>query len=215
MHNHFDKNLNLKALILEHKPRLIVECGAGTGELTRLIAGLKSDYDFSYHVISDSRVPGIDRVHWHSGLSYEVLKTFVDGTIDLCIIDTDHNYWTLMKEFEAVFNKISDNGFIALHDVDTFYHDTGMALSYSEGTPYPKEEIEKYAPYGGVGAAMIDFLQLKKMDYKLVRYLTESHGAALLQRYRKSRYAILSPGPEAAYSNSYSKEKDYASVSTR
>jgi hypothetical protein len=216
MHNHFDKHLNLKALILERRPRTIVECGAGTGELTRLIAELKSVYDFAYHVISDRPIEGVDSVLWHSGLSYDVLKTFEDLSIDLCIIDTDHNYWTLMKEFEAVFHKMSDGGLIALHDVETFYHDTGMALSYGDGTTYPKEEIEKYAQYGGIGAAMIDFLQLKKMDYKLIGYTVASHGAAVIQRHIKNRYAILAPGPEAAYAGNRSiKEKEHAGISSR
>lgn len=198
MHNHFDRNLNLQKWILERHPRVIVECGAGNGELTRLIASIFEVYDFEFHVISDNALD-IKGVHYHTGLSYELLNEFEDHSVGLCIIDTDHNYWTLMKEFAAVFNKISEGGLIALHDVETFYHDTGMALAYWDGKPYPKEEIEKYAPYGGLGDAMIDFLQNKKMHYKLLAYTAESHGAALIEKRSQSIFNMVVPGPGAGF----------------
>lgn len=209
MHNHFDQHLNLKKIILEKRPRVIVECGAGNGDLTRMIAGLREIYDFSFHVISDNALD-ITGIQYHTGLSYEVLSEFEDRSIDLCIIDTDHNYWTLMKEFTAVFNKIRELGLIALHDVETFYHDTGMALSYWDGKPYPKEEIEKCAPYGGLGDAMIEFLYTKKLDYKLLAYHKESHGAALLERKTQTQFDLMTPGPEAIFAK---KENTLCNVS--
>lgn len=213
MHNHFEKGLNLKQLILDRKPKVIVECGAGNGALTRKIQELLNIYDFEFHVISDKALEGLDsRIHWHTGLSYEVLSEFNDGSIDLCIIDTDHNYWTLMKEFAAVFNKISEGGLIALHDVETFYHDTGMALAYWDNKPYPREEIEKYAPYGGLGDAMIDFLQNKKMHYKLLAYTAESHGAALIEKRSQGIFSIVVPGSGAGFAPKLKEEKEHASV---
>lgn len=176
-----------------------MECGAGNGALTRKIADLWSLCDFDFHVISDKVLQVDPRVHWHTGLSYELLNDFSDRSIDLCIIDTDHNYWTLMKELAAVFNKITEGGLIALHDVETFYHDTGMALAYWDGKHYPKEAIEKYAPYGGLGDAMIEFLQTKKMDYKLLAYTSESHGGALIERRTQSVFSIVVPGEGAGF----------------
>lgn len=208
MHNHWDKFLNLQKIIVERKPRTIVECGAGDGALTRLIAGLLDSYEFEFYVISDKALDGIDpRIHWKTGLSYEALSDFTDGTIDLCIIDTDHNFWTLMKEFASVFNKISEGGLIAMHDVETFYHDTGMALAYWDGKPYPREEIEKCSPYGGLGDALIEFLQLKKMHYKLLAYTAESHGAALIERRTQSVFSIVVPGPGAGFAPKKMEEK--------
>lgn len=213
MHNHFNKGLGLKSLILERKPKLIVECGAGNGELTRMIASLLDDYLFEFHVISDKVLEGLDPgIIWHTGLSYELLETFKDGDIDLCIIDTDHNYWTLMKEFAAVFNKMSEGGLIALHDVETFYHDTGMALAYWDGKPYPREEIEKYASYGGLGDALIDFLQNKKMHYKLLAYTAESHGAALIEKRSQSIFSIVVPGSGAGFAPKKMEVKEYAGI---
>lgn len=200
MHNHFDKNLNLKALILDRRPKTIVECGAGSGELTRQISGLLDVYQFDFHVISDKPVEGLDsRIKWVSGLSYNALDKFVNGKIDLCIIDTDHNYWTLMTELAAVYHKIPEGGLIAMHDVDTFYHDTGMALSYSTGEPYPREQIEQCAPYGGVGDALIEFLYLKKLDYKLLDWNHASNGAALIEKRSCKEFAIVIPGSVPVY----------------
>lgn len=211
MHNHFDRGLNLRKLILEHKPRLIVECGAGNGDLTRKIAALAPEFMFDFHVISDKAIEGIDpHIVWHTGLSYEVLPAFEKDSIGLCIIDTDHNYWTLMKELSAVFDKITEDGLIALHDVETFYHDTGMALSYWNDKPYPREEIEKHAPYGGLGDALIEFLQLKKMHYRLLGYTPESHGAALIQRKTQSIFSIVVPGSGAGFAPK--KEATHAGV---
>lgn len=200
MHNHFTKGLNLKEIILERKPKVIVECGAGNGDLTRMIAGLLNEYLFEFHVISDKVLHGLDSgIIWHTGLSYELLEKFEEGSIDLCIIDTDHNYWTLMKEFVALFNRMSEGGLIAMHDVETFYHDTGMALAYWDGKPYPRAEIEQYAPYGGLGDAMIDFLQEKKLNYKLFAFTAYSHGAALIEKRTQSMFSIIVPGEGSGF----------------
>lgn len=202
MHNHFDQHLNLKSLILERKPSVIVECGAGNGELTKQLASLLDVYPFDLHVISDYPVKGLDpRIKWKTGLSYNAIQEFVDSSIDLCILDTDHNYWTLMKEFSALFNRVKEGGLIAMHDVETFYHDTGMALSYSNGEPYPKEEIEKLAPYGSLGDAMIEFLHIKKLNYKLFAYNRESNGAAVIEKRANPVFNIVTPGPGAVFAN--------------
>lgn len=202
MHNHFDRNLNLKALILDRRPGVIVECGAGNGELTRLLASLLDVYTFELHVISDYPVEGLDpRIKWKTGISYSALQDFEDSSIDLCILDTDHNYWTLMKELAALFNRVKEGGLIAMHDVETFYHDTGMALSYSNGDVYPKQEIEKLAPYGGLGDAMIEFLHIKKLDYKLFAYNRESNGAAVIEKRASPIFNLFTPGAGAVFAN--------------
>lgn len=202
MHRHFDAYLNLRLWILSRKPKVIVECGAGNGELTRLLSEMLDTYPCELYVISDKEIEGLDpRIKWKTGLSYESLNDFEDDSIGLCVIDTDHNYWTLMKEFAAVFNKIVEGGLIALHDVETFYHDTGMALSYWNGLTYPRAEIEEYAKYGSLGDAMIEFLHLKKMHYKLLAYSNESHGAALIEKRTQRIFNLFTPGPGAIFAD--------------
>lgn len=211
MHNHFAKNLNLKQIILERTPKHIVECGAGNGDLTRQIASLLDVYDFEFSVISDKVIENIDkRVHWFTGLSYEVLKHFPDNSIDLCIIDTDHNYWTLREELRALNDRIKEGGLIALHDVETFYHDTGMALSYWNDMPYPREEIESVANQGGLGDAMIAFLVSDHLHWKLFAYDHRSHGAAVLEKHTQKEFKIIVPGPGAGFAPK--KEIEHAGI---
>lgn len=200
MHNHYFHNLNLAKWLLEAKPRCVVECGAGTGELTTHLVGLKNKLGFRLCVISDND-PGFGSdVEFIRGISYKELEKFPDNSIDFCIIDTDHNYWTLAKELEVLHKKLSDGAYVAIHDVATFYHDTGMALSYSDGSPYPKDAIESCAPsMGGLGNALMDFLHIFKFDYRLVEFTSESHGAAIIQKKVLLGISIMVPGDKPMY----------------
>ncbi len=201
MHNHFDKNLRLKDCILENKPKHIVECGAGHGELTRMILGLKEEYDFKLTVINDSSFK-LDDIDLIQGISYKVLEDFEDGSVDLCIIDTDHNYWTLAKELNALDSKLSEGGFIALHDVSTYYYGTGMAMSYGEGIEYPEKEIVNAgSTYGGIGNAVMDFLSEYRFKYRLITFTSESQGACLIRKRSLTGTFIAVPAKEAIYSN--------------
>lgn len=204
MHNHFDKHLNIKNVILEHKPKRIVECGAGTGENTRQIQALLDVYSFEYTVISDAAIAGLrSSVNLVSGLSYIELEKFQDSSIDFCIIDTDHNYWTLAKELDVLDRKLSEGGLVALHDTWAFYHDTGMAMAYSGGEPYPEEAILNMGlNRGGLTDALIDFLSYRRFDYRLLAYTTESQGAALIQKKKIDQVYVCKPTSDAPYSGS-------------
>lgn len=195
MHNHFDNHLKLRDLMVEKRPKLVVECGAGNGDLTKLIVHMKYNYPFEYHVISDNKVDGLDdsKIVWHVGLSYNELPKFDDNSIDLCIIDTDHNYWTLTQELMSVRTKIKEGGFIAFHDVDEFYHNTGMCVNYWTEELYPREDIMKYCQFGGVGDALIEFLHKFKHEFKLVKWTSEKAGAALIEKKLCSETALIVP----------------------
>lgn len=214
MHNHFDQHLNLKQIILERKPKVIVECGAGHGDLTRKIASLFDAYSFDFYVISDKKIDGLDsRIRWVIGLSYEALKEF--ESIDLCIIDTDHNYWTLREELRALDSRIPEGGLIALHDVETFYHDTGMALSYWNDMPYPKEKIEQTANQGSLGDAMINFLASDHLHWKMLGYDRHSNGAALLERKTQTEFTIVVPGPGAGFAPQHKEDSNVPVLQAR
>ena len=199
MQGHFDAHLNLRQIILDKKPKLIVECGAGNGDLTRLLAHMKWCYPFELYSISDKRIDGIEEVEWITSISYEALKEFKDESIDLCIIDTDHNYWTLKKELNVLKEKMAEGGLVVMHDVEMFYYDTGMAMSYWNGYPYPEKEILEASSRGGCGLALIDFLSEFRGFFKLVRYIPEHFGAAVIEKKTVKETCVIRPGPQAVF----------------
>lgn len=203
MKEHFDNHIKLHRIILERKPKVIVECGAGEGESTRLIAGLQYHYSFDFYSISDKEITDIPGVKWKVGLSYKRLPEFPDNSIDLCIIDTDHNYWTLTKELEAVASKITEGGLLIFHDVEEFYHNTGMAMSYWNDEPYPKEEIMECAKFGGVGDALLNFVVKRSNQWKLVRWVQENHGAAIIEKHTITHTKVVTPAMAPLFAKPY------------
>jgi methyltransferase family protein len=202
--SHFDSRLNIRNLMFEKRPKLVVECGAGNGECTVLLAHMLDNYPFELHAISDKKVEGLDpRIVWKIGLSYEVLKNYPDGSIGMCLIDTDHNYWTLAKELEAVKDKMEEGGLIIFHDVDEFYHNNGMAMSYWNDQPYPADEIKACVQHGGIGDALLKFLVQFNDQYKLLYWTRESYGAACIEKKTVKETHIITPGDKPVFAKPY------------
>ena len=181
MNRHFNLGLNVKEIILKKYPKHIVEVGAFDGANTKKIASLQEAIGFKLTVISDDvaeKLPGVDYI---KGISYNALKDFPDESIDICIIDTDHNYWTLIEEMKAVFNKITEGGLILFHDVDTFYYDSGVT-SYGDEYEYPREKIDSLMGRGSTGCAVIDFLAECRFNYKLEKWVQEYDGACAIRK---------------------------------
>lgn len=199
MTGHFDTNLKLRELILAKRPKLIVECGAGNGDCTKLLVHMKWYYEFDLASITDKALDGIDEVDWKIGLSYERLKEFDDNSIGMCIIDTDHNYWTLRTELEAVMPKMEEGGLIVMHDVDTYYHNTGMAMSYWNDQPYPEKEILDHVQCGGLGDAVIDFLHEQRGTFKMLWWNPNHHGVAVIEKHTVTETAIHRPGTNPVF----------------
>lgn len=203
MTGHFDLNLNLRQIMLERRPEVVVECGAGNGDCTKLLAHLKWFYPFELISITDKRLDeGAEwslEVDWRIGLSYEKLSEFEDNSIGLCIIDTDHNYWTLRAELEAVTSKMEEGGLIVMHDVDTFYHDTGLAMSYWNDAPYPEKQIMDSSKLGGLGDAVIDFLHEKRGTFKMVWWNPNHHGVAVIEKKTVDHINIVRPGTDPVF----------------
>jgi hypothetical protein len=197
--NHFDNFLNIRKLILEKRPELIVECGAGEGETTRMLAHLKLWYPFELVSITDKLLPYIEEVEFRIGLSYEKLKEFDDASIGMCLIDTDHNYWTLWQELEALIPKMKEGGLVLMHDVETFYHNTGMGMSYWNDQPYPEEAIRVHIKDGGLGDALIDFLHKYRGFFKLLRYDPNEHGMAVIEKRSVTQTLVITPGTKPVY----------------
>lgn len=201
MIGHFDSHLNLRKLILDKLPKVIVEVGAGDGANTRMIAFMQHYYPFEFHVISDKELPDLKRsnIHWKTGISYKELALFPDNSIDMCIIDTDHNYWTLEQELNAVFSKMNEGGLIIMHDVEEFYYNTGLSDGYWDDSPYPKDEIMEKSKWGGTGLALIDFLHKYRGAYKLVRWIPEHFGCAVIEKRTVEGTNVISPGPGSVF----------------
>lgn len=203
MTGHFDKNLNLRQIILDKRPQVIVECGAGNGDCTKLLAHLKWWYPFELISITDKRLDAGEEwsleVDWKIGISYEKLKDFEDESIGLCIIDTDHNYWTLLQELQAVTPKMEEGGLIVMHDVDDFYHSTGLAMSYWNGNAYPEKEIMDHAKHGGLGLALIDFLAKYRGAFQLKQWTPEHHGCAVIEKKTVTETQVIRPGTDPVF----------------
>ncbi len=199
MTGHFDSHLKLRDLILAKRPKVIVECGAGNGDCTRLLAHMKLMYPFDLYSITDKVLPYMDEVDWKIGLSYEELKDFEDASIGMCIVDTDHNYWTLAQELVVLRDKVEEGGLIVMHDVDDFYHDTGMAMSYWNDAPYPEAEIFECSKHGGLGLALIDFLAKYRGEFQLKHWTPEHHGCAVIEKKTVTGTQVIRPGTNPVF----------------
>ena len=185
MKEHFTKYLHLQNLLRATKPKHVLECGALDGENTANLLSLMPEIGYKLTVLSDDLdlMATNENVTCIQGVSYLEFPKLQDASIDFCIIDTDHNYWTLQKELLALHPKLTDNALIVIHDVETFYYDTGLAEDYGNGVEYPAKEIEETGlKAGGLGTALLDFLSTNRFSYRLVRWLPEGNGCAVIRK---------------------------------
>ena len=182
MKNHWDQHLTVRDLVLEKNPKCIVELGAGGGENTRQYLSL--GLPFSMVVISDGICPddlaNRDNFKWLNGVSFDLLETLADDSIDFCSIDTDHNYWTLKKEFEALDKKLKAGGMVVLHDTETYWKNSGVQQGFQCGHPYPPEIHEYHEKGLSMGDAINEVLDSGK--YKVVKKVIESQGAMAMEK---------------------------------
>lgn len=194
MTGHFYKNLNLHQLILDKRPGVILEVGSHKGDCTRLLASMIPVVPCRVVAISDRciDIPGVEFI---TGISYREIPKLGDRSIGMAIVDTDHNYWTLARELEALLPKMEEGGLVVMHDVDEFYYNTGMAMSYWDGSSYPTDEINGAHVWGGLGTCVIDFLHTYRGYFKLVRWIPEHFGCAVIERLTTTGTTLITPGP--------------------
>ena len=188
MKSHWTDHLNVRALLYERRPSLVVECGAGSGENTANLVTARGDLGFRLVVINDDGDPAFgdemrnNGVDWRSAISYLELQTFGEGAIDFCLIDTDHNYWTLRRELDELWPRMKPGGLCVMHDTGTFGKNNGRQPEYNiKGVPYPHSQIEA-ADKAGLG--MIDAINedLKSGRWRKVAESDQSHGAIAMER---------------------------------
>jgi len=167
------------------------------GDNTKKILSLSDQLDFRLVTISDfpsseeanlyvsggwdNKFPNFE---YRNAISYLEIEKFNDGEIDFCLIDTDHNYWTLKKELEALHPKMSVKGIVCLHDTQTYRKNTGGIYpgGYKTNDKYPLAEIEAEQKKGkGMGHAIFEFLA-DRHEYIVLKESVESHGAMALEK---------------------------------
>lgn len=197
MHRHFSQHANVSKMLFESRPKHVLEVGALDGENTRKLQLIQPELGFKLTVISDDVDPknGESHTAYIQGVSYKVIQCLEDASIDFCIIDTDHNYWTLWAELLALDAKLVTGALVVIHDVTTFYYNTGMADFYADGTAYPADDIKQVAPRGSLGVAVLDFLSKYPFNYHLVRWVPEENGCAVIKKNPPEvELSLLQPG---------------------
>ncbi len=195
MKGHWDQHLNVKALLYEMEPRLVVECGVAEGRNTDNLIRAKKDLGFRLVCIDIAMSPDFSdwitqgTIEWVTGVSYVELAKFTDP-VDFCLIDTDHNYWTLHEELNALNQVTRPGAVVCMHDTVTFGKNNGtMDEGYArtsmveamKSVPYPRREIEE-ASSRGLG--MVDAInqQVEAGEWEVIRSVDEAHGAVALRR---------------------------------
>lgn len=177
MHKHFDKFLNVEALIRGVCPQLVVELGAGSGEHTKKLIPLCKELKARLLVISDGRSPGLEGVEWRRALSHLELRKLAAGTIDVAIIDTDHNSWTVDRELKLLMEKLGKGGLALLHDTTAFAESNGYMNHYGLGEPYLLETYQ--TDKRSYREAVMSFVG---NGYNLLAETDQSCGAIALER---------------------------------
>ena len=183
MIHHFTENLNTRGLIVECAPKVVVE--AGCGQSTLQLLNLSKELGFRMILVDvqdDPVTPGslgltpgeltsLRGIELLYGVSYLGFEKLPDGFIDVAIVDTDHNGWTLAKELAVLERKVRDGGIVILHDTFAFRDVNGTMSCYASGEiPYPLEEIL-------AGPTMGQVVDEYRQKWEVIRETDESNGA--------------------------------------
>jgi len=183
MHQHWDKYLNVRSLMRKHKPKFVVELGAGSGNNTSQIVELQNEFPFEMTVINDGHTPEadwLDKVTWINGISYIELPK-LQRWIDFCSIDTDHNYWTLMRELVTLQRHMPKSGIVVMHDTETYGKVSGHFFKYVTDYEYPLPMIESYEKEGKTMSDAIE--QIVDLGYfRIIKKSKKSQGAIAMER---------------------------------
>lgn len=183
MKHHWNEYANIRKWLYKEQPKHVLEVGCLDGDNTENLKSLMQDIGYKLTCISDDLEDKNDGVTRIRGISYREIAKLPQDSVDFVILDTDHNYWTMMMEMVALKRVVRPNGIIMLHDVDYYYHNSGISDFYADGSEYPKEEIEKHhMENGGMGNAVIDSLSVLKRDYRLLLWVPEECGVAVIRR---------------------------------
>ena len=212
MFNQFYNGIKVKNIIDVIKPKLIVEIGIGNGENVMIILSYLAKNGNNYKLVSISESPTCpiqkiplffnDNFFYLSGISYNVLnnKRLPNfPSIDICIIDSDHNYYTLKKELASLYPLLSNRSVIIMHDMakhgnldghhfinlneksnSTFEIHGLRTGAYLNGEPYPFNDI-----FGTLDIPMMKAVEefiSEHNDFRLTYHTEEMCGITILGR---------------------------------
>lgn len=213
MINQFNDGVRTKDLIDVLKPKLIMELGFGAGGnvLMLLAYSIMSGLNYKLISLSDQAsclfpvLPGEFAINYMyiNGISYKRLPQIRDlgipnefnQPVDFMIVDTDHNYYTLKRELEAIDPLMSQKCAIAFHDTASkpckhhaAYKEVTNAKSnamfkphgYDDGTEYPIEGI--FDSFETPMMTAIDEFLEEHKDYKKIKHIEECCGCTVLAR---------------------------------
>ncbi|MHA1329556.1 MAG: class I SAM-dependent methyltransferase [Candidatus Hodarchaeales archaeon] len=150
--------LMLYEIVLESKPDLILEIGVGQAQSTRTFLSALKENGKGKLVSIDlrdrtNRVPEELRPYWHlvvgnshSKEVFEKVKQF--GQYELLLIDGDHSYKGVKKDFEMYVPLVKDRGLILMHDTVNIRE--GVRDFWKE-IRYPKVNLEYGSTIYGKG----------------------------------------------------------------
>lgn len=189
MFNHFESGLNVKKFLVNKRPKLVVEAGCADGKNTAQLYALAKELGYKLVCVEDGHACAqmlppfyaADDYEWHQDISYRFFPTLPDDSVDACVIDTDHNYWTLTQELDAIHPKLRHGALILLHDTVSFSTNHGSMIAYGMNFPYPSKDIEAHSDKG-MGQAIPDFMMRHPREYAVVGVSEESSGAMALEK---------------------------------
>ena len=172
-------------------PDVVVECGAGhDAPNTKNLLELQKALGYELFTIDDNPYHeekyGLDilsrnNFEWIQGVSFLELEKFPNESIDICLIDTDHNYWTLNQELTVLYPRLSLGGLIILHDTETYWNDSGTMGGYRVNIKYPQGIHDEEQAGKKMGDAVTEFLH-NHLDCHIIAESKESHGAMAIQK---------------------------------
>ncbi len=219
MKKHFYSYTNVSSIIDRVKPKIIMEIGCGAYENVMCLLTYLYKEGNDYHVVGitdnalELRIPTYmqERFLVIQGISYEVLSiynAFMKATkeefrkpVDIAILDSDHNYYTVSKELEALYPHLSPACVLIFHDTNN-YEEAGLsqlkfenihpvsnstyqATGYADGFVYPKEKIMETLHLGIVDA--IKEFVAKHPEFSISYTTKESCGVYVIERNCKTK----------------------------
>lgn len=218
MNNHWNKGINIKAMLIDMKPKHVLEIGCLEGENTENLKSIMSDVGYKLTCISDDLEMKDDGVTRIRGISYNEIPKLKDNSIDFVLLDTDHNYLTLERELLALHPKLTVGAIIVIHDVEYFYYNTGIAVAketgdtYGELSEYPLNEIRDCASkFGGMALAVIDWLHNNRYHYQLKSWISDGIGVCVIRK-NPSTLQVLTIAPASVGKANRSGSREFAKV---